>query len=706
MKNSYQKLTSFSLLVILMAMFTFLSVASYAKSDLKALFDRYQSTYSQYKEAVENRADAQTLIELADSLSIARNAYNQAAGTSDTAPSNQQHEPVRTGVHAGFQPYTDDFNAQVTSSDSFESGARLLRRDPLEEELHRILAEISKPDRERDLDAVLTQLEEFIDKCPNEILRREAIFGLADTILLQTGSVESAQSILNTYAQSDIDPESKRQAIARINVIQKKGVVLQLRNEYKQLQQRAASSWHNFSSKPWLAIPVKVWSFGTYAVSNLQRRVLGRRLTQALQEYDQAVVATYPPGSAEELSRSTIIPFNRVRLLANGRTSFHYRYELAKRAQYSINMQTLLYQDDKAGNQLADILIERAQAGVDVRLILDDFFSFGKKGGVVQRMRNGGVKVMINNPILKNLLKANFRSHQKLFVVDEIYAIVGGMNTGDEYALGEIVEWGWRDTDVEVQGPIVSEILNLFERNWEDLTLKVWNETGDQQKQREAKRELNEFKTLKNVENLIRGPLPVYFEEPPVFDNVNARFVITTPIVEKDDNVLDLFEVYLGRAKEDVIFQSAYFIPPDRLVEAIKAAVARGVEVTIITNSIESNNHPYASWAGRDSYGKVLSAGARIFEWQGAQTMHSKVSLFDDFAVTIGAYNINTRSHTTDSEDMIAIEDFRFAQVVRQMLNKDLKRAKEVTMEDVQRWNTTFTKKAKINFFKLFKFAF
>ena len=128
-----------------------------------------------------------------------------------------------------------------------------------------------------------------------------------------------------------------------------------------------------------------------------------------------------------------------------------------------------------------------------------------------------------------------------------------------EYAKGEIEEYGWRDTDVEVQGPLVRSIMDLFEQNWEDLTLKKWNEVGDYAKKKEAHEKVNSFKPLKNVDKLIRGPIPVYFEEPPVFEDVNARFITTFPIDDKDDNVLDLFEIYLNMAEKEVIFDRILF---------------------------------------------------------------------------------------------------------------------------------------------------
>ncbi|MEW6712327.1 MAG: phosphatidylserine/phosphatidylglycerophosphate/cardiolipin synthase family protein, partial [Candidatus Riflebacteria bacterium] len=595
----------------------------------------------------------------------------------------------------------------AAATDNAGSISRKRRLNPFAEEFNRILSDISAPGAENRLPELQKRLEDFISRCADPEIKKEAVFKLASLVFETTGSLGKAQQIILNFAKNPgVTTENRRQAFAVIKMLKKKAVLIEKRADFKELQQSAVNKWGSYSKSSWLAIPVKIWKLGSYLATNLNRSIKAKALDKALDEYDKAVLATYPANSVEALTRSRIIPLNRVKLLVNGRGSFHYRFEHAMNAQSSLYVQTLLYQDDETGNLLTDILCERAQNGVDVRLILDDFFSFGKKNGVIQRLKNAGVKVMINNPILKNIFKANFRSHQKLFIVDETIAIVGGMNIGSEYAKGEIEEFGWRDTDVEVQGPIVREILNLFERNWEELTLKKSFEKGEIEKYAKASEKVTVFKGLKDRSKLIRGPIPLYFSRPPVFENVDARFVVTFPIDEQDDNVLDLFEIYLARAKKEVIFESAYFIPTDRLKKAIKNAAARGIEVKIITNSIESNNHPSGGWAGRDSYEEVLQAGARIFEWRGAQTLHSKVSLFDDFAVTLGAYNVNSRSHSCDSEDIIAFEDRRVTHSFRQVLEKDLARCREITLEDVRSWNRDLMKKARMEFFNLFKFMF
>jgi cardiolipin synthase A/B len=666
----------------------FFASAVFAGEDVKTLFDRYQALYSRYREAISAQADPQAVSSILVELQAASKAYYKSIGK--------------------LAYYSDPDSAvpSVIDIKSADATGQTGQKSTLQRQYDGIVAEMSLPSSDLNYDKIRAMLEDFITNCTDEKLKKEAYLNLADVVYQQTKSLSQTQTVLLNYARTVQNSEYRRQAMATIRVYKKLSVVDQKRKEYQEIVDSTVNKYGKFAKTSWFAFPVKLVNFGSYGINNIKRIAKARELDKALEEYNVAVLDTYEPGSTEALTRSKLVPLNKIKLLANGRSSFARRLALGQSAQSSLYLQTLLFNDDEIGNALTDVMCERAEAGVDVRLILDDAFSFGKKDGCIQRLKNAGVKVLINNPILKNLLKANFRSHQKLFIVDETYAVVGGMNIGDEYAKGEIEEYGWLDTDVEVQGPLVRSILDLFEQNWEDLTLKKWNEVGDYAKKKEAHEKVNSFKPLKNVDKLIRGPIPVYFEEPPVFEDVNARFITTFPIDDKDDNVLDLFEIYLNMAEKEVIFESAYFIPTDRLVKAIADAVARGVEVKIITNSIESNNHPSGGWAGRYAYERVLNVGARIFEWRGAQTLHSKVSLFDDFAVTLGAYNVNSRSHTSDSEDIVALEDYRLAKVFKVMLEKDLSRCNEITLQDFESWDKSFMKKSKMEFFNMFKFLF
>ena len=697
-KNIFWKRIIIGLSFVLFSTLTLL--ASPSAAEIKNLFDRYQSLHGQYVEAIRQGAGESKVKAIGADLKQAYNDYYEVLGIKPDAKAGYPAELPK------YEVKDSDEESQALAPEDIQAetkNTKKLSKD--REKFNKLLTKLYSPERDKTAADLRKELQAFIKECKDPEVLKEANFELADLVFDMTGMLKEAQKVLVSYVKRANDPASRQQALSKLKMYRQKAKVNKLRKNYLTIQNETVSKWKGFTSTSWLNFPKKLFKLGSYGVTNFNRFFRARKLDKALDEFNQAVLATLPEGSTEALTRSKVLPCNRVKMLVNGRTSFHYRFENAKRAQYSLYVQTLLFQDDETGNKLTDIMIDRAQNGVDVRLILDDFFSFNKKGGVIQRLKNGGVKVLINNPILKNVVKANFRSHQKLFIIDEKVAIVGGMNIGDEYAKGEIEQYGWRDTDVEVRGPIVREILKLFESNWEELTLDKWNETGEA-KYKKAKTEVNTFGGLKDVSKLIPGPIPVCFDTPPVFDNVNARFVTTEPIEDKDDNVLDLFIIYLDRAKHEVIFESAYFIPTDRLTQAIERASARGVKVKIITNSIESNNHPSGGWAGRYSYESILNAGAEIYEWRGAQTVHSKVSLFDDFAVTLGAYNMNSRSHACDSEDIISFEDFRVARGFKTMLYKDLARCKQITMSDVQSWDEDFMKKMKLKFFNMFKFIF
>lgn len=659
--------------------------------DIRSLSDRYVSLTRKYTEAVGQNADAATLQNLARELRDARVAFETAGGI--------------PGAAAPDEPGTALTGIALDEADTALMDAPQTR-SPEEQRYDAMISRLYSSGRKTQTTQLVEEVRQFLQTASHPYFIMQATFELAELTFEMTKSAKAAEAVLAEYsARKAPTAEARRLAAARIRMYAQETKVAAQRIVYDKAQQKSLKAWDSARGTSWFAFPVKLTRLSAYAVVEFQRRHQGRELKKLLTDYDKTVQSTFARGTLDEFTNSQLLPCNDVTLLVNGRSSFARRYELAAQAKDKIMLQTLLYHDDEAGNRLADIFIERAQAGVEVRVIVDDAFAIGRKSGIFRRMEQGGVHVQINNPILENPLKANFRSHQKIFYIDDEVAIVGGMNIATEYAQGEIKDYGWRDTDVEVRGPVVAEIGELFERNWEELEAnKAWLTKSDPTKTVTQKQE--KLPILPNRDTLIPGPLPVYFQEPPVFRNVRVRFLKTFPTKSKDDDIMDLFRAYLGVAQREVILESAYFIPTPALKQAIIDACKRGVKVRIITNSVESNNHPNAGHAGRANYEDVLKAGAEIYEWQGAQTLHSKVTLFDQFAATLGAYNINSRSHSCDSEDIIAIEDRRFAVIFRKVLDLDLKRSRRVTLDDIERWRADFSIRAKMDFFNLFKSIF
>lgn len=666
---------------------------------IRETYSRYQASYRAYQEALNAGRDTAEVQARAQDVRAALAAYNNALGIS-AAPAGTQQSAVDSSAGSADQAQTD-----ATVEAPANAGTAVAKAKSAEERAYDLLLkDLYTPSRKNRGTELRAKLQQFLATARNPYFVMQATFELA-SLESDLGRPEVGKKILEDYAGTAPTKEAARLAKARIKIIDQETLIRNHRQMFDQRQQRTATAWVKYRDTSWLALPAKLVRLGSFLTSNVGRRMAGRELDKLLDGYDEAVRQSMPKGTLDAFTNSRLLPCNEVSLLVNGRSSFARRFALARQARDRILVQTLLYYNDATGNELADILIEKAQAGVEVKIIVDDAFGFSRKKSVFRRLQNGGVKVLFNNPLLARPWKANFRSHQKMFIIDDEVAIVGGMNIAQEYAQGEIQEWGWRDTDIEARGPLVAEVVELFERNWESLTLAKLFETGDPP-QRNVQDKTEKTPILPQREHLIRGPLPVYFAEPPTFQDVRVRFLTTFPAESEDDDILDLFIAYLGAARQEVIFQSAYFIPRPSLTKAIVEACRRGVSVRIITNSVESNNHPNAGYAGRANYETVLRAGAEIYEWRGAQTLHSKVSLFDDFAMTVGAYNMNSRSHSCDSEDVIAIEDRRMVTLFRTVLARDLQRCRRITLAEVQTWQQDFLQNMKMKFFSLFQGIF
>ena len=373
-------------------------------------------------------------------------------------------------------------------------------------------------------------------------------------------------------------------------------------------------------------------------------------------------------------------------------------------------MQYLSYKNDETGNKLADALIGKAKAGLDVRVIIDYWTTFSYKQDIVYKLRAGGVKVALYNSPFKSPLRINNRNHQKVFIVDDAYGITGGMNIGDDYAKGSITVEGWRDTDVYLEGPVVMEMKQLFITNWDEAdNQSIFVKSDEKQKYLDEQEFLSrDFKIddstmYKSSTNplLIKEVLKDYYAEMPGVRNVDLRFISHYPL-NKDDHVLEAMVWYVDRASREVILETPYFLPAKKLEDALVRASNRGVKVSVITNSMYSNDMgKYIVYASHYFFQRLIENNIKIYEWYGSQTLHAKCNYFDGVAVTVGSYNLNSRSHGLDAEELILVENAEFAQIMYDIFMKDLQYCREVTLDQAKEWNESFSEEMKMNLFHL-----
>ncbi|MCC7540434.1 MAG: phosphatidylserine/phosphatidylglycerophosphate/cardiolipin synthase family protein, partial [Deltaproteobacteria bacterium] len=377
---------------------------------------------------------------------------------------------------------------------------------------------------------------------------------------------------------------------------------------------------------------------------------------------------------------------NRAKLLTNGEASFLERMRLIDSAERSIFIQTLIFKADAVGLETADRLIrrKRARPDLDVRVIVDAFANIQDYDAQMLyfELMDAGIEVQGYEPLYLQWVNeidtadwaaGNKRYHEKYFVVDGRVAIVGGMNIADEYArFSTDPTLIWRGQDVYLEGPIVGDVERAFRENF----------AGFRSTQRRRPRALESdvyWEAWRTVHPRLRGAVTSSMGrdrawarpaqrrawdasvlerrrvESPLRQNVAVSFVRSRPRL--GERWIDrVYRERIGSARRSIVIANAYFIPTPELKAALLAAARRGVAITIITNSKETNDIPLINDAGRVSYRELMAAGIAVYRAREG-TLHAKLAVFDSEVAIIGSYNLDPRSLALNSEDVVVVED-------------------------------------------------
>jgi cardiolipin synthase len=332
-----------------------------------------------------------------------------------------------------------------------------------------------------------------------------------------------------------------------------------------------------------------------------------------------------------------------------------------RKAKDHINLESYIIEDDEIGRQFADLLLEQQGRGVQVNVIYDSYGGINTPKAFFKRLTEGGIAVLEFNPI--NPLKAktpwliNNRDHRKLLIVDGQTAFIGGINISSVYSSGSVdrrsgSEAGntiaWRDTDLQIEGPVVGELQKLFMETWEKQRGKPL-----------APKEY--FPALK----------------PQGKDIVRA--IGSTPDDPYSLMYLTLISA-IGNAEKQVYLTIAYFVPDPQLLKSLIDAVGRGVDVKLILPSHSDSAAVFH--AGRSHYSALLKAGVKIYERRGA-LLHSKTAVIDGVWSTVGSTNLDWRSFLDNDEINAVILGREFAQQMQAMFAADLEASEAI---DLERW--------------------
>jgi cardiolipin synthase len=351
----------------------------------------------------------------------------------------------------------------------------------------------------------------------------------------------------------------------------------------------------------------------------------------------------------EQLARMPFTSHNEARLLVNGRDAFDAMFQGIDSAREYIIVQFYIIQDDGIGRELKNRLIHKSQEGVRVYVLYDEIGSYNlPKAYRREIVEAGGVILPFRTSKgLRNRFQINFRNHRKIIVIDGETAFVGGMNVADAY-LGDHPTLGkWRDTHVEVSGPVVQAIQFAFLEDW------YWA-TGD-------------------LPELDWTPRPA------ANGNRNALVLASDP-----SDVLEtcglFFAQAINAARKRVWIASPYFVPDLSLIYSLQLAALRGVDVRVMLP--ERPDHLLVYLSGFAYIAETEPSGIKFYRYQPG-FLHQKVMLVDDDFAAVGTANFDNRSIRLNFEMMLLVANREFAGDVCRMLENDLAQCRQVGGDDL-----------------------
>jgi cardiolipin synthase len=344
---------------------------------------------------------------------------------------------------------------------------------------------------------------------------------------------------------------------------------------------------------------------------------------------------------------NTMVGGNSAEILNNGDEILSGMAGAIRDAKVTVNLESYIFKNDKAGEIMAQPLIEAARRGVEVRVLVDGTGS-SHSGPILDRMRQAGAKVNVFHPIgLWSLYNIGWRTHRKILVVDGAVSFTGGFCIADNWLGNARNPKEWRDMMVRVTGPVSAQMQAIFSQDWTYTTGEIL--AGEKFYPRIAPAGTVEAQGIK----VSRG------------DSSSLASIF--------------YVVAIKSAEKSIHIQNAYFVPDPQIRQALIDAARRGVDVRIMVPG-RHIDMPLVRMASRLHYGELLKAGVRILEYNRTM-MHQKGAVIDGLFSTVGSINFDGRSLRANEEDSLAFYDSGFAARLEATFAEDEKHCREVTYQ-------------------------
>jgi cardiolipin synthase len=346
-------------------------------------------------------------------------------------------------------------------------------------------------------------------------------------------------------------------------------------------------------------------------------------------------------------SNSLLTTGNRLKILQGGAVTFKEIFSAIKNAKHHIHLEYYIISNDNIGNQLKDLLIEKSNEGVEVRIIIDDVGSWGLSKSYIKELTNSGIEVYsfmeVRFPRLTS--RVNYRNHRKLIIIDGEIGFTGGVNIADRYLDGIEGIGPWRDIHLRIEGDAVTSMQVVFAADWFFI--------------------INENLSGKN-----------YF--PPITQNPGIPVQISSSGPDSDwESIGQAFFTAIAGARNNVYIVTPYLMPPIHINEALKTAALSNVDVRIIIP--EKSDGLISRWCSFSYIEQLLEAGIRIYFYK-TGFIHSKYIIVDDIFSSVGTSNLDFRSLETNFEVNAFMYDRKFTDKMVQIFKTDIENSREIRL--------------------------
>jgi cardiolipin synthase len=383
------------------------------------------------------------------------------------------------------------------------------------------------------------------------------------------------------------------------------------------------------------------------------------------QRADRLYATARPPvGSPDFLaavSGATNSPLRRggtAQLLSNGVRFAPALLRDLRAARRSIDFMVYIWEPGQASDSVLAVLVERARAGVQVRVALDGMGAMNAPDEGFRALRAAGGRVARFHPLrFGELTRFHKRNHRRAIVVDGEVGYTGGAAVGDKWLGDARTPDEWREDMVRVTGPPARSLQAAFAQTWSVTTGEI-----------------------------LAGPA-FYPPEPEAAEAPGHPLSVHVGVLSSpSDEQLPLRKVFwlsFASARRRLYVTNAYFVPDHGLLAALKERARAGVDVRVLVPGSVTDAKP-VRWAGQAHYEELLAAGVRIYEYQGTM-LHTKTLVADGVWSVVGSSNLDIRSMELNQENVLGIFDAGFGAQVERTFLADLGRAREVRLEEWRR---------------------